>query len=163
MPCCGGPRNFIRRPASDSSTNHPMHLHSHHGPMLHRDVAVTGSPWSVDLLNVADGESYGIALLADSPGFGWTTATTCRTRPRSYVVEAAPWCSEVVHHRRSGEPSHRLIATATVASDFGRGRPAEAFAGSDYINAARSRFGNRGRRHQRSRLQTSQGGSGFAP
>jgi FtsP/CotA-like multicopper oxidase with cupredoxin domain len=48
---------------------HPMHLHGHHAVVLSRDgVPATGSPWWVDSLNVADGESYEIAFLADNPG-----------------------------------------------------------------------------------------------
>ena len=31
-------------------------------------VPATGSPWWVDSLNVADGESYDIAFVADNPG-----------------------------------------------------------------------------------------------
>ena len=48
---------------------HPMHLHGHHAVVLSRDgVAATGSPWWVDSLNVADGETYEIAFFADNPG-----------------------------------------------------------------------------------------------
>lgn len=48
---------------------HPMHLHGHHAVVLSRNgVEATGSPWWVDSLNVADGESYEIAFLADNPG-----------------------------------------------------------------------------------------------
>jgi len=48
---------------------HPMHLHGHHAVVLSRNgVAATGSPWWVDSLNVADGETYEIAFLADNPG-----------------------------------------------------------------------------------------------
>ncbi|WP_209308961.1 multicopper oxidase family protein [Blastococcus sp. CT_GayMR16] len=48
---------------------HPMHLHGHHAVVLSRDgVPSTGSPWWVDSLNVADGETYEIAFLADNPG-----------------------------------------------------------------------------------------------
>jgi len=48
---------------------HPMHLHGHHALVLSRDgEAATGSPWWVDSLNVADGETYEIAFLADNPG-----------------------------------------------------------------------------------------------
>ena len=48
---------------------HPMHLHGHHAVVLSRNgVASTGSPWWVDSLNVADGEAYEIAFLADNPG-----------------------------------------------------------------------------------------------
>jgi len=54
---------------NDSGDVHPMHLHGHHAVVLSRDgVAATGSPWWVDSLNVADGETYEIAFLADNPG-----------------------------------------------------------------------------------------------
>ena len=40
-----------------------MHLHGHHLVVLARNgVQATGSPWRVDLLNVAAGESYDVAL-----------------------------------------------------------------------------------------------------
>lgn len=48
---------------------HPMHLHGHHALVLSRDGApATGSPWWVDSLHVADGETYEIAFVADNPG-----------------------------------------------------------------------------------------------
>ncbi len=48
---------------------HPMHLHGHHAVVLSRNGATsTGSPWWVDSLNVANGESYDIAFVADNPG-----------------------------------------------------------------------------------------------
>jgi FtsP/CotA-like multicopper oxidase with cupredoxin domain len=48
---------------------HPMHLHGHHAVVLSRNgVAATGSPWWFDSLNVADGESYDVAFVADNPG-----------------------------------------------------------------------------------------------
>jgi FtsP/CotA-like multicopper oxidase with cupredoxin domain len=48
---------------------HPMHLHGHHAVVLGRNgVAARGSPWWVDSLNVADGDSYEIAFVADNPG-----------------------------------------------------------------------------------------------
>lgn len=49
--------------------NHPMHLHGHHAVVLARNgVPATGSPWWVDSLDVARGESYEIAFVADNPG-----------------------------------------------------------------------------------------------
>jgi FtsP/CotA-like multicopper oxidase with cupredoxin domain len=52
-----------------SGDAHPMHLHGHHAVVLARDgVRATGSPWWVDSLNVADGQSYDITFLADNPG-----------------------------------------------------------------------------------------------
>jgi len=48
---------------------HPMHLHGHHMLVLSRDgVAVSGSPWWSDTLNVESGESYDVAFRADNPG-----------------------------------------------------------------------------------------------
>jgi FtsP/CotA-like multicopper oxidase with cupredoxin domain len=53
----------------DSGDVHPMHLHGHHAAVLSRDgVPWTGSPWRVDSLDVADGETYEIAFVADNPG-----------------------------------------------------------------------------------------------
>jgi FtsP/CotA-like multicopper oxidase with cupredoxin domain len=52
-----------------SGDAHPMHLHGHHAVVLSRDgVPSTGSPWWVDSLQVADGETYEIAFVADNPG-----------------------------------------------------------------------------------------------
>ncbi len=55
--------------ANQSGTAHPMHLHGHHAVVLRRNgTPTTGSPWWVDSLNVAVGESYDIAFVADNPG-----------------------------------------------------------------------------------------------
>jgi len=52
-----------------SGVPHPMHLHGHHVVVLARDgVAASGSPWWTDSLEVADGESYDVAFVADNPG-----------------------------------------------------------------------------------------------
>jgi FtsP/CotA-like multicopper oxidase with cupredoxin domain len=57
------------RVSNRSGEVHPMHLHGHHAVVLSRDgVPATGSPWWVDSLNVAAGESYEIAFVADNPG-----------------------------------------------------------------------------------------------
>jgi FtsP/CotA-like multicopper oxidase with cupredoxin domain len=54
---------------NSSGQVHPMHLHGHHAVVLSRNGhAATGSPWMVDSLNVASGQSYVIAFLADNPG-----------------------------------------------------------------------------------------------
>ena len=54
---------------NSSGQGHPMHLHGHHAVVLSRNgQPSTGSPWWVDSLNVADGETYEIAFLADNPG-----------------------------------------------------------------------------------------------
>lgn len=54
---------------NDSGEPHPMHLHGHHAVVLSRDgVRATGSPWWVDSLDVAAGESFEIAFVADNPG-----------------------------------------------------------------------------------------------
>ena len=48
---------------------HPMHLHGHHMLVLSRDgVAVSGSPWWSDTLNLKRGERYEVAFRADNPG-----------------------------------------------------------------------------------------------
>ena len=55
--------------SNHSGEVHPMHLHGHHAVVLSRNgVPATGSPWWVDSLNVADGETYEIAFVADNPG-----------------------------------------------------------------------------------------------
>ena len=55
--------------SNDSGDVHPMHLHGHHAVVLSRDgEAASGSPWWIDSLNVADGETYEIAFVADNPG-----------------------------------------------------------------------------------------------
>jgi FtsP/CotA-like multicopper oxidase with cupredoxin domain len=55
--------------SNDSGNVHPMHLHGHHAVVLSRNgVRSTGSPWWVDSLNVADGDTYEIAFVADNPG-----------------------------------------------------------------------------------------------
>ena len=52
-----------------SGAVHPMHLHGHHMLVLSRDgVAVSGSPWWSDTLNVHPDESYDVAFRADNPG-----------------------------------------------------------------------------------------------
>jgi FtsP/CotA-like multicopper oxidase with cupredoxin domain len=54
---------------NNSGQVHPMHLHGHHAVVLSRNgVPSTGSPWWVDSLNVADGDTYVIVFLADNPG-----------------------------------------------------------------------------------------------
>lgn len=52
-----------------SGSAHPMHLHGHHAVVLARNgVKATGSPWWVDSLDVAGGDDYDIAFVADNPG-----------------------------------------------------------------------------------------------
>ncbi len=54
---------------NDTDAVHPMHLHGHHLLVLSRDgVAVSGSPWWADTLNVEAGERYEVAFRADNPG-----------------------------------------------------------------------------------------------
>ena len=54
---------------NDTGTVHPMHLHGHHVRVLSRDgVAVRGSPWWVDTLNVKPGERYDVAFRASNTG-----------------------------------------------------------------------------------------------
>ena len=63
-------RDVVRMTITNESGEvHPMHLHGHHAVVLSRNgVAVSGTPWWVDSLNVDDGESYEIAFVADNPG-----------------------------------------------------------------------------------------------
>ena len=59
----------MQHPATPAAQVHPMHLHGHHAVVLSRNgVAATGIPWMVDSLNVANGETYEIAFVADNPG-----------------------------------------------------------------------------------------------
>jgi FtsP/CotA-like multicopper oxidase with cupredoxin domain len=52
-----------------SGAVHPMHLHGHHAVVLARNgVEATGSPWWIDSLDVASGDNYDIAFVADNPG-----------------------------------------------------------------------------------------------
>jgi FtsP/CotA-like multicopper oxidase with cupredoxin domain len=52
-----------------SRSTHPMHLHGHHAVVLARNgVKATGSPWWIDSLDVANGDDYDIAFVADNPG-----------------------------------------------------------------------------------------------
>lgn len=54
---------------NNSGDVHPMHLHGHHMVVLSRNgEESTGSPWWVDSLDVADGDSYDVAFVADNPG-----------------------------------------------------------------------------------------------
>ncbi|MCJ8013662.1 multicopper oxidase domain-containing protein [Paenibacillus sp. KQZ6P-2] len=56
---------FVNRGFDD----HPMHPHGHRMQVLSRNgKAVTGSPWITDTLNVAPGETYEVAFIADNPG-----------------------------------------------------------------------------------------------
>jgi FtsP/CotA-like multicopper oxidase with cupredoxin domain len=55
--------------SNHSGQVHPMHLHGHHAVVLSRDgKPVTGSPWWFDSLDVANGQSFEVAFLADNPG-----------------------------------------------------------------------------------------------
>jgi FtsP/CotA-like multicopper oxidase with cupredoxin domain len=62
--------DVVRMKISNTSGEvHPMHLHGHHAVVLSRNgVAAAGSPWWFDSLDVADGDTYEIAFLADNPG-----------------------------------------------------------------------------------------------
>jgi FtsP/CotA-like multicopper oxidase with cupredoxin domain len=55
--------------ANDTGSVHPMHLHGHHVLVLSRNgVAVSGSPWWSDTLDVEPDERYDVAFRADNPG-----------------------------------------------------------------------------------------------
>jgi FtsP/CotA-like multicopper oxidase with cupredoxin domain len=57
------------RISNHSGELHPIHLHGHHAVVLSRNgLPATGSPWWIDSLDVANGDSYDIAFLADNPG-----------------------------------------------------------------------------------------------
>jgi FtsP/CotA-like multicopper oxidase with cupredoxin domain len=62
--------DVVRMTISNHSGDlHPMHLHGHHAVVLSRNGAMaSGSPWWVDSLDVASGDTYEIAFLADNPG-----------------------------------------------------------------------------------------------
>ncbi len=62
--------DVVRMTISNASGEaHPMHLHGHHAVVLSRDgEPATGSPWVVDSLDVASGETYEVAFVADNPG-----------------------------------------------------------------------------------------------
>jgi len=52
-----------------SGESHPMHLHGHHVTVLaHNNVKASGSPWTVDSLDVENGGDYLVAFRADNPG-----------------------------------------------------------------------------------------------
>ena len=60
---------IVMRIENHSRSAHPMHLHGHHAVVLSRNgEKATGSPWWVDSLDVANGDSYDVAFLADNPG-----------------------------------------------------------------------------------------------
>lgn len=57
------------RYSNHSGEVHPMHLHGHHAVVLSRDgKEATGSPWWFDSLDIAQGESFEVAFVADNPG-----------------------------------------------------------------------------------------------
>ena len=62
--------DVVRMTVSNHSGEvHPMHLHGHHAVVLSRNgVPATGSRWWIDSLDVANGETYEIAFVADNPG-----------------------------------------------------------------------------------------------
>ncbi len=54
---------------NSSGQPHPMHLHGHHLLVLSRDgKPSTGSPWWTDSLELAAGQTYDVAFVADNPG-----------------------------------------------------------------------------------------------
>jgi FtsP/CotA-like multicopper oxidase with cupredoxin domain len=54
---------------NDTPSVHPMHLHGHHALVLSRDgVAISGSPWWTDTLDVEPNERFVLAFRADNPG-----------------------------------------------------------------------------------------------
>jgi FtsP/CotA-like multicopper oxidase with cupredoxin domain len=92
------------RVSNHSGDVHPMHLHGHHAVVLARDgVPASGSPWWVDSLNVANGESYDVAFPADNPGI-WTDH--CHNLP--HAAEGL-----VVHLMYEGVTTPYLVGGAT--------------------------------------------------
>jgi FtsP/CotA-like multicopper oxidase with cupredoxin domain len=74
---------------------HPMHLHGHHAVVLSRNgVPASGSPWWVDTLDVASGDSYEIAFVADNPGI-WSDH--CHKLPHAAEGLVAHLAYEGVH------------------------------------------------------------------
>jgi FtsP/CotA-like multicopper oxidase with cupredoxin domain len=55
---------FVNR----SGSVHPMHLHGHHVLVLSRNGAPVRTPWWVDILDVADGDSYEVGFRAANSG-----------------------------------------------------------------------------------------------
>ena len=55
--------------SNHSGQTHPMHLHGHHLLVLSKNgKPCTGSPWWTDTVNVASGDRYVVAFVADNPG-----------------------------------------------------------------------------------------------
>jgi len=95
-------RMTIRNRSFDT---HPMHLHGHHAVVLSRNgVKATGSPWWVDSLDVAHGETYEIAFLADNPGI-WMDH--CHNLP----------------HAKEGLVAHLMYAGVSTPFRIGENRP----------------------------------------
>jgi FtsP/CotA-like multicopper oxidase with cupredoxin domain len=69
---------------------HPMHLHGHHAVVLSRNgVRATGSPWWVDSLDVASGDRYEIAFVADNPGIWMDHCHNLRHASEGLVAHVA--------------------------------------------------------------------------
>jgi len=92
--------------SNDSGDVHPMHLHGHHAVVLSRNgVAATGSPWWVDSLNVADGETYEIAFLADNPGV-WMDHCHNLDHAQDGLVAHLAYAGVSEPYRVGGEPDN---------------------------------------------------------
>lgn len=90
-----------------SGESHPMHLHGHHALVLSRNgVAASGSPWWVDSLEVAAGDTWEIAFRADNPGI-WMDH--CHNLPHAAEGLVAHLMYEGVQssHRLGGTPGNR--------------------------------------------------------
>ena len=78
------------RITNSSGALHPMHLHGHHAVVLARNgVRATGSPWWIDSLDVADGDRYDIAFVADNPGIWLDHCHNLRHATQGLVVHLA--------------------------------------------------------------------------
>ena len=82
--------------------DHPMHLHGHRALVLSRNgEPVTGSPWWTDTLNVAPGQVFEFAFVADNPGV-WMDHC------HNFNHAAA---GMVMHLAYTGVSAHRAVTT----------------------------------------------------
>ena len=85
-----------------SGQTHPMHLHGHHMLVLSKDGRrSTGGPWWTDTVNVADGESYDVAFVADNPGI-WADHCHNLQHARQGLVTHLEYIGYTTHFRIGG-------------------------------------------------------------
>lgn len=101
-------RDVVRmRIENKSGDVHPMHLHGHHAVVLSRNgEPSTGSPWWIDSLNVAAGESYDIAFVANNPGI-WMDH--CHNLPHAVegLVAHLMYFNVKTRFKLGGEPENK--------------------------------------------------------